>query len=339
MLVQLFLGRHQLRNLPLQLRDQPHQLVALRGREVFGLTHSQSIKTCSVPHNPPTDADPANQLLGAPGKNSFTGRAYVFDPTVNTAPVAKGDTYGVSEGATLNVPSASGVLANDTDAESNPLTALLVAKPANGTVALGSDGSFKYIHNGSETTSDKFTYRANDGKVNSNNVATVTISVTPVNDPPVASGDSYTVTEGATLAATALGTLSASPAAKGVLANDTDPEGDTLTAVLVDKPANGTVTLNANGTFSYIHNGSETTKDSFTYKGNDGKADSNVATVSISVTPVNDPPVAKNDGYSVGNGQSLQVSAASGVLANDTDAETDPLTAALVSNPTNGTVV
>ena len=62
LLVQLFLGRRQLRNLPLQLRDQPHQFVALRGREVFGLTHSQSIKTCSVPHNPPTDADPANQL-------------------------------------------------------------------------------------------------------------------------------------------------------------------------------------------------------------------------------------------------------------------------------------
>ena len=62
LLVQLFVGRRQLRNLPLQLRDQPHQLVALRGRDVFGLTHSQSIKTCSVPHNPPTDADPANQL-------------------------------------------------------------------------------------------------------------------------------------------------------------------------------------------------------------------------------------------------------------------------------------
>ena len=52
LLVQLFLGRRQLRNLPLQLRHQPHQLVALRGREVVGLTHSQSIKTCSVSHNP-----------------------------------------------------------------------------------------------------------------------------------------------------------------------------------------------------------------------------------------------------------------------------------------------
>ena len=52
LLVQLFVGRRQLRNLPLQLRDQPHQLVALRGREVFGLTHSQSIKTCSTAPRP-----------------------------------------------------------------------------------------------------------------------------------------------------------------------------------------------------------------------------------------------------------------------------------------------
>ena len=76
LLVQLFLGRRQLRNLPLQLRDQPHQLVTLRGREVFGLTHSQSIKTCSVPHNPPTDADPANQLRcpqGHPSVDSGLG--------------------------------------------------------------------------------------------------------------------------------------------------------------------------------------------------------------------------------------------------------------------------
>ena len=71
--MQLFLGRRQLRNLPLQLRDQPHQLVTLRGREVFGLTHSQSIKTCSVPHNPPTDADPANQLRNAHGRRIGSG--------------------------------------------------------------------------------------------------------------------------------------------------------------------------------------------------------------------------------------------------------------------------
>ena len=65
LLVQLFLGRRQLRNLPLQLRHQPHQLVALRGREVFGLTHSQSIRTCSAPHNPlPTPIPLINYVLG-----------------------------------------------------------------------------------------------------------------------------------------------------------------------------------------------------------------------------------------------------------------------------------
>ena len=91
LLVQLFVGRRQLRNLPLQLRDQPHQFVALRGREVFGLTHSQSIKTCSVPHNPPTDADPANQLRfpkglsGADLARRATAQAIRFGTEVITA--------------------------------------------------------------------------------------------------------------------------------------------------------------------------------------------------------------------------------------------------------------
>jgi hypothetical protein len=79
-----------------------------------------------------------------------------------------------------------------------------------------------------------------------------------------------------------------------VLANDTDPDGNPLEAVLVSGPANGTLTLNnANGTFSYTHNGSETTSDSFTYKASDGGLDSNVATVNITVTLVNDAPTVK----------------------------------------------
>ena len=76
--------------------------------------------------------------------------------------------------------------------------------------------------------------------------------------------------------------------ATSVLTNDTDAEGNALTAILVSAPANGTLTLNANGTFSYTHNGGETTTDSFTYKVNDGTVDGNTVTVSINVTPVND---------------------------------------------------
>jgi VCBS repeat-containing protein len=208
---------------------------------------------------------------------------------VNDAPVAVADSYTVAEGGTLG-PAAPGVLANDTDAENNPLTAVKVTDPAHGTLTLSADGSFSYVHDGSETTSDSFTYKANDGLLDSA-VITVSITVTPVNDVPVAVADGYTVAEGGTL----------DPAAPGVLGNDTDVEGNALTAVKVTDPAHGTLTLNADGSFSYVHDGSETTSDSFTYKANDGAADSNVVAVSITVTPVNDAPVADAGGpYQIG---------------------------------------
>jgi large repetitive protein len=109
----------------------------------------------------------------------------------------------------------------------------------------------------------------------------VNVIVTPVNDAPVAQDDLILVGEGDTVGG-------------NVLANDSDPDGNPLEAVLVSGPANGTLTLNnANGTFSYTHNGSETTSDSFTYKASDGGLDSNVATVNITVTPVNDAPTVK----------------------------------------------
>ncbi|HYC60233.1 MAG TPA: Ig-like domain-containing protein, partial [Thermoanaerobaculia bacterium] len=239
---------------------------------------------------------------------------------VNDAPIAVNDVYGVNEGGTLNV-SAPGVLGNDTDAENNALTAVLVSGPANATsFALNADGSFTYVHNGSETTTDSFTYKANDGSLDSN-VATVTITIAAVNDAPVAVDDAYSTTEGGTL----------NEPAPGVLGNDTDAENNSLNAVLVSGPANAaSFTLNANGSFSYVHDGSETTSDSFTYMANDGSANSNVATVTITIAPVNDAPAAVNDAYSVDEGDTLTVNAP-GVLGNDTDAENDSLTAILVS--------
>src|SRR5207244_3461557 len=119
--------------------------------------------------------------------------------------------------------------------------------------------------------------------------------------------------------------------AASVLANDTDAEGNTLTATNVSDPANRSVTLNANGTYSYSHDGSETATDSFTYKTCDngttnGSPDpkcSATATVSITVTPVNYAPVANNDSppASPTRRSSDLDSTAASVLANDTDAE------------------
>ena len=75
------------------------------------------------------------------------------------------------------------------------------------------------------------------------------------------------------------------------LANDTDVDGDDLQIVIVDEPINGQVQVNTDCSFSYTHDGSETTSDIFTYMAFDGEYNSNEATVSIAVSPVNDSPV------------------------------------------------
>ncbi|MDH5447108.1 MAG: Ig-like domain-containing protein [Gammaproteobacteria bacterium] len=245
---------------------------------------------------------------------------------VNDAPVAVNDNiHTVAEGGALT--NAATVLGNDTDEEGDTLTASLVSTTSNGVLTLKIDGSFDYTHNGGESSSDSFTYRANDGDIDSN-VATVTITITPENDAPVAVADPYSVDEAGTLTTVV---------ATGVLSNDTDIDGDTLTAILVDSPANASsFTLNSDGTFTYTHDGSETTSDSFTYKANDGTVDSNTVTVSITVNPVNDEPAAVDgDGpYSVDEGGTL--TGAASVLTNDTDAEADSLTAVLFSSTSNG---
>jgi VCBS repeat-containing protein len=102
---------------------------------------------------------------------------------LDSAPSAVADSGTVDEAGTLSVNAANGVLANDSDPESQPLTAILVSGVSNGSLTLNADGSYTYTHDGSETTSDSFTYKANDGTSDSNTVA-VTITVKPQNDVP-----------------------------------------------------------------------------------------------------------------------------------------------------------
>src|SRR5437773_1752975 len=156
----------------------------------------------------------------------------------------------------------------DIRAEGNTLTATKLSDPAHGSVTLNADGTFSYSHDGSETTSDSFTYKTCDNGTTGSppvadpkcsGTATVSITVTADNAAPDAHNDSATVPEGGTV--TVLDSTAAS-----VLANDTDAEANTLTATKLSNPAHPSLTLIPYTTLFRSHDGSETTSDSFTYK-------------------------------------------------------------------------
>jgi len=239
---------------------------------------------------------------------------------INTAPVAVDDSYSTNKNIALNV-SAPGVLGNDGD-DVGPITAVLDSGTSNGTLTFNSDGSFTYTPDGGFSGNDSFTYHANDGSLDSN-IATVNISV--VNSAPVASDDSYNVLHDAQL----------NISAPGVLSNDSDGDGDSLSVVKDTDPPDGTVFLNADGSFTYIPDPGFVGVDTFTYHANDGTDDSNIATVTINV--LNAAPTAVNDSYSTVKNIALNISAP-GVLGNDTDPDADPLTAILNVGPTNGSL-
>jgi len=124
-------------------------------------------------------------------------------------------------------------------------------------------------------------------------------------------------------------------AAPGVLINDLRPSNDPLTAILVTDVSNGTLNLNTNGAFQYTPNNNYYGTDTFTYQAYDGNEYSNNATATITINPINDPPEANDDYYSIDEDTTLNVPVP-GILSNDTDAENDPLTAMLINNVSNG---
>src|SRR5207249_3690614 len=157
-----------------------------------------------------------------------------------------------------------GVLANDTDADGDTLTAMLVSGPAHGTLTLNADGSLVYIPTLNFNGTDTFTYQASDGQAQSGD-RKITVKGKPANDAPVAANEETNTTPQDT---------HLSVSAPGVLANDTDADGDTLTAVLASGPAHGTLTLNADGSLVYMPALNFNGTDTFTYQASDGQAQS-----------------------------------------------------------------
>ena len=263
----------------------------------------------------------------------------LFNVTVvqeNDQPTGVEDLISVVNGGTISVlndGATNSVLSNDSDPESDPITAVLASSPSNGTLTFLNNGNFTYTHDGSATTTDSFTYTPQDfGGIG--NTTTVTIYI---NNLPVGVADTIQVIEGGTTTVT-------TNASTSVLSNDTDADaGDTsnLTASIETSPAFGTLVLNSDGSFIYTHDDSENLSDSFTYLPYDQKGYGLPTTVSISVTNTNGPPVAFTDSIILGLGStsSLLANGTNNVLLNDIDPDGDVLTATLVSTPSFGTIV
>jgi hypothetical protein len=384
-----------------------------------------------------------------------------LDPTpktlaFNVAPIAQDDAYSVSENqalvlSQLSAPGATSVLQNDTDADGDPLTAVVVAWPQHGTLTSNGNGGWVYAPDHNYHGPDSFQYRANDGAADSN-TATVTIGVVqcsqapagtsttrtlppgapyvlhaadfgfsdpddlPVNlftrveittlpsggsltlagtpvvagqfvtvadltagslvfttvdaartsrasftfqvedsgstanggvnlDPmpktlafnaaPIAQDDVYSVRENQVLDLSQL----PAPGATSVFQNDTDADGDALSATLVTGPLHGTLSLDAAGGFVYTPNPYFSGVDTFQYQANDGAAQSNVATVTINVTHVSQPPAGTSGVLSIPAGAPYALQAGDFGFADLHDSPTDDFAqVAITTLPTSGTL-
>ncbi|NCR43314.1 MAG: tandem-95 repeat protein, partial [Microcystis aeruginosa SX13-01] len=251
-------------------------------------------------------------LAGNSGDAAKTATFAIITPT-NNPPIAQDDALATNEDTivTGNVLINNGSGADsDPDKDSLTVTAVnsntanvgtqiilssgaLLTLNTNGTLTYNPNGQFEALKNG-EITTDSFTYTLSDGN-GGTDTATVTATITGVNDAPVANPDSYI-----------------------------------LTVNLVSTVAKGILTLNPEGSFNYTPNTGFVGTDSFTYKVNDGLADSNITTVTLTVNPINDAPVANPDSYTLDEDNTLTINTP-GVKGNDTDAENDSLTVNLVS--------
>ena len=259
------------------------------------------------------------------GTDAAAGSVAVTVTEPNNAPVAVADVATVAEGGEVDV-AATTLLANDTDADEDDLSVTTVGGAVNGTVALSDDKSkVTYTHDGSETASGSFTYTVSDGTDTA--TGSVAVTVTPVNDAPTGVADTATVSEGGEVEI----------AVTTLLANDSDPEGDSFTFAGVGSAVNGTVALSEDKSkVTYTHDGSETTSGSFTYTVSDG-TDTGTGTVAVTVTPVNDAPAAVADTATVAEGGEVDI-AVTTLLANDSDPERGTLSVTAVGGAVNGTV-
>ena len=250
---------------------------------------------------------------------SSTATVTINVTAVNDGPVALPDVATTPEDTPITVA----VLGNDSDPDGDPLTVTgATVDPTRGTVVVNPDGTLNFTPAPDITGTVVITYTVSDGK-GGTATSTLTVTVTPVNDQPVANPDTATTPEN-------------TPVTVSVLGNDSDPEGDplTVTGATVD-PTLGSVVVNPDGTLTFTPANNTNGPVVITYSISDGQGGSATSTVTIDVTPVNDPPVANPSTATTPEETPVTLN----VLGNDSDPDGDPLTVTSATvDPAKGTV-
>lgn len=214
-----------------------------------------------------TDPDPiptGGVALGVVWEGS-TRYDYAYVEAPNQPPVAMND----SAETPRNTPVTIAVLANDDDPDGDPVTVTDVTQPDHGSAVRNADGTITYVPPRGFTDTDSFTYSISDGQGGAD-TAMVTVLVTRPNRPPIAVRD---------VARTGRDV----PVTLDVLANDRDPNGDSLTVVAIGQPRSGTAAVGADGSVTYTPAPGFRGRDSFRYEISDGRGGTDAGVVNVIV--------------------------------------------------------
>ncbi len=248
----------------------------------------------------------------------------IFTYYSNRPPISVPDRYETEEDRALLIPPSAGVLANDTDADEDPLSAVLISEPVHGELTMQPNGSFAYVPAPDYFGTDEFQYITFDHR-SALEPATVTLEIRPTYDPVELASDEYQGLPIDVLRITA---------PDGVLANDQNMDGGPLRVILDQDSTPGRLTLSEDGSFEYDPQGNAGVA-TFRYRVDDGSMVSEPAEVTL---VINTPPIATADAYTIVEDTILARTAPDGVLANDRDPDGDRLMVELDASPSHGSL-
>ena len=311
------------------LEDSDAQLVySVTGNSNPGLFAALSIQSGSLQLNFAANANGTGQLTvratDTAGDFIETSFQVTVNP-INDLPVASNDSSETDEDVSLVIPIAT-LLSNDSDVDGDSLTLLSFTQPASGTLVDQQNGTLLFTPDANFHGVDSFEYTISDGN-GGQAAATVNLVIHSVNDLPVATDNA-----GGTLEDVSL-TINVAD----LLSDDSDADGDTINFSGFGQPGHGTVVDHQDGTLSYTPAANYFGTDSFLYYIDDGQGGSDSASFVVTVTSVNDNPVALSDALETEEDQFLDF-AKSTLLGNDTDVDGDSLSLSSFDQPANGVV-